>query len=256
MGQQWFVFKNGQQLGPYTWEALRQQMASNALQPTDLVWTNGMDRWAAAREVQGLCPPNPVRSVPSKKNNSTPLLLIGVLVLVVGLGGLGWWGLPLLLGTRADEDDPNLAGATDESITEDVDAAMDELIPDTVDENIEDTLEEPGEESTHQETHPQSPEGLVKDALDWYLTDLLKSEAFYLLSYHTLVQDPDMTMSALQAEYGDKPLFVYYYESSDPPAMEVEIEQLFSEPPYAFGLILEWDDVEKEWVPTRYIAYD
>lgn len=51
---QWFVGRNGQQLGPYRFEALRELAARQKLQPSDLVWTEGMPDWKRADAVEAL----------------------------------------------------------------------------------------------------------------------------------------------------------------------------------------------------------
>jgi hypothetical protein len=56
MAQDWYYSQNGQRHGPVTGADLKQLAVSGKLQPTDHVWKEGMDRWAAARSVKGLFP--------------------------------------------------------------------------------------------------------------------------------------------------------------------------------------------------------
>src|SRR5688500_7523913 len=50
----WYYARNGQQLGPVTLDALRQQASSGELKPGDLVWGEGMPDWVDARQVPQL----------------------------------------------------------------------------------------------------------------------------------------------------------------------------------------------------------
>lgn len=54
---QWFFSNAGQQRGPVSTEQLKQLAASGRLQPTDLVWKDGMGQWAEAKNIEGLFPP-------------------------------------------------------------------------------------------------------------------------------------------------------------------------------------------------------
>ena len=53
---QWYFSKNNQQQGPVSAEQLKQLAASGQLQPTDMVWKEGMGQWAEARKLKGLFP--------------------------------------------------------------------------------------------------------------------------------------------------------------------------------------------------------
>jgi hypothetical protein len=68
---EWFVGRNGQRLGPYRFEALRQLAERNKLQPDDLVWTEGMPDWRRADAVKDL----PVRALPD--SHSEGALFVG-----------------------------------------------------------------------------------------------------------------------------------------------------------------------------------
>jgi uncharacterized Zn-finger protein/ribosomal protein L32 len=61
---EWYFARGGTQNGPVTWAQLRQRAASGQLQPTDMVWKNGMAAWAAAASIQHLFPPAPVATSP------------------------------------------------------------------------------------------------------------------------------------------------------------------------------------------------
>jgi uncharacterized RDD family membrane protein YckC len=50
----WYYARGGQQIGPITLDALRQQASAGALEPGDLVWGEGMPDWVDARQVPEL----------------------------------------------------------------------------------------------------------------------------------------------------------------------------------------------------------
>jgi hypothetical protein len=57
MAQEWYYSQNGQKRGPVSGADLKQLAASGKLQPTDLIWKQGMEKWVPARLVKGLFPP-------------------------------------------------------------------------------------------------------------------------------------------------------------------------------------------------------
>ena len=61
MSNQWFYSKHGQQQGPVSSEQLKQLAASGQLQPSDLVWKDGIGQWAEARRINGLFPEQAMR---------------------------------------------------------------------------------------------------------------------------------------------------------------------------------------------------
>ena len=56
MPTEWFYSKSGQQLGPIPSEQLKQLATSGQLQPSDLVWKDGMGQWVESRKIKGLFP--------------------------------------------------------------------------------------------------------------------------------------------------------------------------------------------------------
>ena len=70
---QWHYSKSGQQQGPVSSEQLKQLAASGQLQPSDLVWKEGMAQWAEARRMKGLFPAemNPPSSSVPNGNDAT-----------------------------------------------------------------------------------------------------------------------------------------------------------------------------------------
>jgi hypothetical protein len=59
MAEQWYYSKQGQRTGPVSEEQLKQMVASGQVQPTDLVWKNGMAQWGQAGQVFPPPPPDP-----------------------------------------------------------------------------------------------------------------------------------------------------------------------------------------------------
>jgi GYF domain 2 len=54
MAADWFYSTNKQQMGPVSWDELRQLAASGSLQRDDLVWSEGMAEWIKAERQAGL----------------------------------------------------------------------------------------------------------------------------------------------------------------------------------------------------------
>ena len=75
MTHQWYYSKNNQQQGPVSAEQLKQLAASRRLQPTDLVWKEGMSQWTIASSINGLfvslAAPRPSTSPPPSQNRSS-----------------------------------------------------------------------------------------------------------------------------------------------------------------------------------------
>jgi hypothetical protein len=78
---EWFISQNGKQSGPVTIVQLRSMRAAGALQPSDLLWKEGMGDWKAAAEVfagHAKPPPPPpnlqaAQAVPSADYNEKDL---------------------------------------------------------------------------------------------------------------------------------------------------------------------------------------
>lgn len=51
---QWYYAQDQKQLGPVTWEKLRELASSGALEKNDMVWRDGMAEWQKAAAVEGL----------------------------------------------------------------------------------------------------------------------------------------------------------------------------------------------------------
>jgi hypothetical protein len=59
MADEWYYAQQGRQAGPVNMDYLSQLAASGQLQPTDLVWKEGMANWAPARTAAGHLFPAP-----------------------------------------------------------------------------------------------------------------------------------------------------------------------------------------------------
>jgi hypothetical protein len=60
VANEWYIARAGQRLGPYSSSQLREFAQGGQLQPTDLIWKQGMTKWKAANKAKGLFQPPPV----------------------------------------------------------------------------------------------------------------------------------------------------------------------------------------------------
>ncbi len=70
MSTAWYLYKNQQQEGPITWDYLVQKVETGDLEPADMVWTEGMENWARADQVEGLIVTAPPAPPPSPGVNA------------------------------------------------------------------------------------------------------------------------------------------------------------------------------------------
>jgi hypothetical protein len=54
MAQEWYYAQGDHKFGPISVKELKQAVTDGSLQPTDLVWTDGMKEWKEARVIKGL----------------------------------------------------------------------------------------------------------------------------------------------------------------------------------------------------------
>lgn len=81
MSQQWYISRDGQRFGPYSWADLTAYAQTGRVLPDDDVWTEGNTSWVKARAVSGLFDPSP--GLPSgRESRSRRFILLG------GLGGI------------------------------------------------------------------------------------------------------------------------------------------------------------------------
>jgi hypothetical protein len=84
------VGRNGQQTGPFSIEQLKTMAANGELQPTDLVWKEGMAGWEPASTLPGVFTPGPgpePSAMEMPQANPVPLAQATVLPPVPGPGG-------------------------------------------------------------------------------------------------------------------------------------------------------------------------
>lgn len=51
---EWYYARDGRQIGPVSFEIIQQLASSGQLYATDLLWTEGMDDWRLAGQVEGI----------------------------------------------------------------------------------------------------------------------------------------------------------------------------------------------------------
>ncbi len=140
MTTQWYLYKNGKQSGPLSWEQLAEQGKTGFIKPGDMVWTEGMKNWSRADQVKGLvtaplsAPPGQ-HSVPlggpapsyqqrgSGSHRAAPapgrgkgVLIALIVVLVVVLLGSGYFAASNLI---FDSANGSVADGSDEVATTD-----------------------------------------------------------------------------------------------------------------------------------------
>jgi hypothetical protein len=54
MAADWYYTTNKQQMGPVSWDELRELASSGLLKPADMVWSDGMPEWVKASRQDGL----------------------------------------------------------------------------------------------------------------------------------------------------------------------------------------------------------
>lgn len=126
MSSQWYLYKDGWQQGPFSWEELYRQAEAGSFGPADLIWTEDMENWERADRIRGLFVMAPVPSAPSPapppsafndkassnrgKGRGTLIALIIILVALV-LGG-GFFAFNLLLAGGAGRIETALSDLT------------------------------------------------------------------------------------------------------------------------------------------------
>ena len=76
-----YISKNGQRMGPYTYEEVQSLLARGSLLPTDLAWHAGLENWTQ------------LSTIPPQKANKSNLALFGYIPAIGILLGGGWLGL-------------------------------------------------------------------------------------------------------------------------------------------------------------------
>ena len=74
MTTQWYLYKNGKQSGPLSWDQLVEQGRSGIIGPSDMVWAEGMGNWARAGQTAGLIPGRSIFSATKEYTKDTPFV--------------------------------------------------------------------------------------------------------------------------------------------------------------------------------------
>ncbi len=88
--RQWYYVKEGGQVGPVAESEMRELLRTGAVSPAGLVWTEGMEGWRGASEVQGLTAmaPPPTIQPPAVPPEASPrpvsVTVFGILNIVFG----------------------------------------------------------------------------------------------------------------------------------------------------------------------------
>jgi uncharacterized membrane protein len=59
MSKKWYLYKNKEQKGPFTWEELEAQAGEGSITASDMIWSEGMEGWTKAGQVEDLLPKAP-----------------------------------------------------------------------------------------------------------------------------------------------------------------------------------------------------
>lgn len=114
---EWYYVVNGQRQGPVSQQAISEQIREGKLEPATLVWTEGLDEWKKASEVEGLIPRPPAivaepMSVGAPAVNPRPpsVTVFGILAIVFGAFGLLCSPLSVLIHSLPIPDMPKIEG--------------------------------------------------------------------------------------------------------------------------------------------------
>jgi GYF domain 2 len=73
MAQEWYYTQGDRKVGPVSAKELGEAAKSGKLQPTDMVWTDGMKDWKEARSIKGLESIWPIASLPPVPRIAKPV---------------------------------------------------------------------------------------------------------------------------------------------------------------------------------------
>ena len=59
MSATWYLSRQGNRYGPYSWEQMGEFAAAGQVTPQDLVWSEGMSNWTKAADIEGLFASSP-----------------------------------------------------------------------------------------------------------------------------------------------------------------------------------------------------
>ena len=73
MANEYFYARGEEQFGPVSGGQLKALATSGELEPTDLVWKEGMPDWVEARRIKGLFPPAAATAAPTRPTPTRPV---------------------------------------------------------------------------------------------------------------------------------------------------------------------------------------
>ncbi len=91
MTDQWFIYKEGNQTGPYSFAQLQEEVRAGRLKESGLIWVEGFTEWQPASTVENLFTPPPPAQAPKKGGAKRIILIVGgvllglILLLVVAV---------------------------------------------------------------------------------------------------------------------------------------------------------------------------
>lgn len=148
MADQWFIFKEGKQTGPYSLVQLQEEAKGGRLKESDLIWAEGFTEWQPASTVENLfvakqySPPPPAQA-PQKSSAKKYILiaggvLLGLLLLLV---------VAVLLTDDTDTAEPPLPAGEEIEVPAPVETAAGDQAEE--DNNIPDQSNQPDENETN-----------------------------------------------------------------------------------------------------------
>lgn len=143
MSDQWFIYKEGKQTGPYSFAQLQEEARAGRLIESDLIWAEGFPDWQPASTVENLfsfkqySPPPPAKT--QKKGGSKKNILIAGGVL---LGLLLLLVVSVLLSDKPDTAEPPPLPTETEAPTPSSNLGEEQNITPAPEENqVDDSLE-------------------------------------------------------------------------------------------------------------------
>mgnify|MGYP001093493576 CR=1 FL=1 len=132
MAEQWFVYKNQEQKGPYTQDELKQRINSGEFRNSDLYWNENMGDWKPGNQIPQLfqsqspppSAPSPTYTQPKKKSGLVKKLV--TVIVIVAILGAGAFGASKLLGGITSVL-PFVGGSSSSYVYYDKDLAKDAL---------------------------------------------------------------------------------------------------------------------------------
>jgi hypothetical protein len=113
----WYYVLNGQQQGPVSQQTISEQIREGKLDSATLVWTDGLDGWKKASEVEGLIPRPPAivavpvgAMAPTANPRPPSVTVFGIIAIVFGAFGLICSPFSVLIYSLPIPEMPKLGG--------------------------------------------------------------------------------------------------------------------------------------------------